>query len=267
MKLSILTPTLDCAKTINDTLNSIIKLKKISSLQIEHLIGDGGSSDDTTSIIEEYVYKNKDCHFYYLPKKNIPETLNFLIKNSKGDYVCVLNSDDFYDHKKFNLLLEKIKQKTEVDIFCGNMVILSKTGSLIGRRESRINKLKNYMSINHQTMISKMKNHIQVKFNENTPNNYDYVWTWEQFIRGYKFFYFSDDVAFMRMGGISEKKEFTAAKEIFLYKLKKGYFLNCLSNFFMFCLKYFLKKILPNRIIFMLSRIYRKIVNSGDYVL
>ena len=56
MKISIITITLNSEKTIRDTLNSVCSQ---SYKNIEHIIVDGGSSDNTLSILRKYPFKNK----------------------------------------------------------------------------------------------------------------------------------------------------------------------------------------------------------------
>ena len=56
MKISIITVTLNSEKTVRDTLNSVFSQ---SYKKIEHIIVDGGSKDNTISIIKNYKFKNK----------------------------------------------------------------------------------------------------------------------------------------------------------------------------------------------------------------
>src|SRR5690606_33791533 len=61
---------------------------------IEHVIIDGGSTDGTTTIIETF----KEKLGYYISEKDegIFDALNKGIKNSTGDIIGILNSDDFF---------------------------------------------------------------------------------------------------------------------------------------------------------------------------
>ena len=56
MKISIITVSLNSAETIRDTLNSVFSQ---TYRNIEHIIVDGGSSDETISILKKYPNKNK----------------------------------------------------------------------------------------------------------------------------------------------------------------------------------------------------------------
>ena len=63
MKISVVTVTLNSEKTLRDTLNSVFSQ---TYKNIEHIIVDGGSNDETLKILRKY--KNKKNKFFI--KKN-----------------------------------------------------------------------------------------------------------------------------------------------------------------------------------------------------
>ena len=65
MKISIITVTLNSEITISDTLNSILSQ---NYKNIEHIIVDGGSTDNTLKILKKYPLKKKKN---FLLKKNL----------------------------------------------------------------------------------------------------------------------------------------------------------------------------------------------------
>ena len=117
MKISIITVTLNSEETIRDTLNSVISQ---TYKNIEHIIVDGGSNDGTNKILKKYKY-NKSKVFI---KKNfgIYKSINFGIKKSTGDYVCILNSDDIFQSNDIIKNLVKIfSRNKKINIFLGNV--------------------------------------------------------------------------------------------------------------------------------------------------
>ena len=56
MKFSIITVTLNSASTLRDTLNSV---NSQTYKNIEHIIVDGGSKDETISLLKKYSKKKK----------------------------------------------------------------------------------------------------------------------------------------------------------------------------------------------------------------
>tara|TARA_B100001250_G_scaffold40975_1_gene32423 strand:- start:5383 stop:6153 length:771 start_codon:yes stop_codon:yes gene_type:complete len=90
-KISIITVSLNSAGTIKDTIESIISQDYDN---IEYIIIDGGSVDETVAIVDEY---SKHITFFSSEKdKGIYDGMNKGIKAATGDIIGILNSDDFY---------------------------------------------------------------------------------------------------------------------------------------------------------------------------
>lgn len=87
--LTVLTPVLNAAETIDKTLESVSYL---SSWPIEHIVVDGGSTDDTLDRIAEY--PSVICE----PQigRGISNALNQGLARASGRYVAILNADDSY---------------------------------------------------------------------------------------------------------------------------------------------------------------------------
>ena len=77
MKISIITVCLNSEKTIIHTLNSVLMQ---NYNDIEHVIVDGGSSDNTIQILKNT--KNKKNKIIYTKGKSLYESLNIGIKKS-----------------------------------------------------------------------------------------------------------------------------------------------------------------------------------------
>jgi glycosyltransferase involved in cell wall biosynthesis len=122
MKVSIITPCFNSKKTIKFTLNSVISQ---TYKNIEHIIVDGQSSDGTKKIINEYPNVNKKI---ICKKSNIYEAINIGIKNSSGEIIAILNSDDLYESK--NTIRDVVniikKNHKKYKIFLGDVVFFKK---------------------------------------------------------------------------------------------------------------------------------------------
>ena len=117
-KISIITVTLNSEQTIRDTLNSVLSQK---NKDIEHIIVDGGSSDQTMGILKRYPNKNKKIYIY--KKSGIYQAINYGIKKSSGDYITILNSDDFYQsNDTIDNVVKIINKNKDIKIFFGNVV-------------------------------------------------------------------------------------------------------------------------------------------------
>jgi len=101
MKISIITPTFNSVKTISDTIESIVTQ---THQDIEYIIIDGGSTDGTLAIIEDYI-KKFNIQFISEPDQGLYDAMNKGIRLATGEIVGILNSDDFYKDEK---VLEKV---------------------------------------------------------------------------------------------------------------------------------------------------------------
>ena len=118
IKISIITVTLNSESTIRDTLNSVLSQ---SYKNIEHIVVDGGSIDGTKKILKKYPNKNKKIYSY--KNSGIYSAINYGIKKSSGDYITILNSDDFYNsNTTIQNVVKEIKKNKDIKIFFGSIV-------------------------------------------------------------------------------------------------------------------------------------------------
>jgi glycosyltransferase involved in cell wall biosynthesis len=94
MKVSIITAAFNNYDTIEDTIKSVISQKYEN---IEYLVIDGGSSDESLEIIKKY--RNKIANWISEPDEGIYDALNKGLKMSTGDIVGFLHADDVYAHE------------------------------------------------------------------------------------------------------------------------------------------------------------------------
>ena len=85
MLLSIITVTLNSKKTIISTLNSVLSQ---TNKDIEHIIVDGGSTDGTIEIINEYNHHNKKI--IISKGSGIYKSMNLGIQEAKGEIIQYL---------------------------------------------------------------------------------------------------------------------------------------------------------------------------------
>ncbi len=92
MKISIITVTYNSAATIRDTLECI---RAQDHADIEHIIIDGGSDDETMDIIRQYPHV---AIFISEKDEGLYDAMNKGLKLAGGDIIGILNSDDMYPH-------------------------------------------------------------------------------------------------------------------------------------------------------------------------
>jgi len=88
VKISIITPTLNHAQYIEDT---ILSVKNQDYSDFEHIIIDGGSTDGTVDILKKYP------HLIWISEKDSGQSnaINKGFKMASGDILAWINSDDY----------------------------------------------------------------------------------------------------------------------------------------------------------------------------
>lgn len=89
--LSLITASYNSARTIADTLRSV---NVQTYPQIEYLVVDGGSKDDTMAIVEREGERVTSA--VSEPDKGIYDAYNKGLKRATGDVIGFINSDDYY---------------------------------------------------------------------------------------------------------------------------------------------------------------------------
>ncbi len=110
MKISIITVSYNSAKTIKDTIDSVLRQKYAD---YEYLVVDGESKDATVDVIREYEPKFESrMRWVSEPDRGIYDAMNKGIKMATGDVVGILNSDDFFTDIE---VLERVAKEFETD--------------------------------------------------------------------------------------------------------------------------------------------------------
>ncbi len=132
MKLSIITVCYNAEQTIEDTIKSVIN----QNLQdIEYIIIDGGSTDSTLSIIQNYaesisqIVSEQDNGLY--------DAINKGIKLASGDVVGLIHADDIYIDANSLREVAETFHKHETDSVIADLIIVSPTDNQKIRRYYR----------------------------------------------------------------------------------------------------------------------------------
>lgn len=95
VKVSIITPCFNSAKTIRRTIESVLHQ---TYKNIEYIIVDGGSSDGTLDIIREYLPRFQGRMRYCSEKdRGIYDAMNKGIRMTRGGVIGIVCSDDYYE--------------------------------------------------------------------------------------------------------------------------------------------------------------------------
>jgi hypothetical protein len=90
--VSIITVVFNAQNTIGKTIESVINQ---TYENVEYLIIDGGSTDGTVEILEQYI--NTIDYWVSEPDRGIYDAMNKGIRAATGDIIGILNADDWYE--------------------------------------------------------------------------------------------------------------------------------------------------------------------------
>lgn len=116
MKISIITAVLNGGTTIADTVRSVLNQ---TYKNFEHIIIDGGSTDETVEVIKRYT--DGTAKIISEPDHGIYDALNKGLRVCAGDVVGVLNGDDLYAHDRVLHLVEDVFENRRVDSCYGDL--------------------------------------------------------------------------------------------------------------------------------------------------
>lgn len=125
MKVSIITPCLNSEGTVRDTIESVLGQ---SYPYVEYIIVDGGSTDLTVEIIEEYVPVFEGRLRYISEKDNgVYDAMNKGILQASGVVIGIINSDDWYELEAVETAVRCL-QETGADVVYGEIWMINEKG-------------------------------------------------------------------------------------------------------------------------------------------
>ena len=131
--VSIITVTFNSGATLKDTIASVIKQ---TYSNIEYIIIDGASKDNTIEVIKRYA-ASYPINWISEPDQGIYDAMNKGIKMATGDYVGILNADDtFYENQTIEKVVDFLRSDS-MDACIGNVVQHRKDGKIIRTYSSK----------------------------------------------------------------------------------------------------------------------------------
>jgi glycosyltransferase involved in cell wall biosynthesis len=153
-KISIITVVFNGEALIARTIESVISQ---SYTNIEYIIIDGASSDNTLKIIERY--KSKIALLHSGKDEGIYDAMNKGLRDASGDYVLFMNAgDELYCA---DTIKEVFGIAPEGDVYYGNTAVVDQYGKTLGDRrlappdQMTWKDLKYGMCVSHQSFIAR----------------------------------------------------------------------------------------------------------------
>jgi glycosyltransferase involved in cell wall biosynthesis len=128
-KISIITPSLNQAGFIEQTMSSVLG-QGYSNL--EYIIIDGGSTDGTVDLIRKH-----ERHLaYWVTEKDAGQSdaINKGMKRATGDIIAYINSDDYYLDGAFERVADAHRDSPGIDLWHGRCRIVDQFGAKVDER-------------------------------------------------------------------------------------------------------------------------------------
>lgn len=227
MKVSIITVCFNSAKYIDSAIRSVIDQ---TYKNIEYIIIDGGSNDETMSIVKSY--NDKVSLVVSEPDKGIYDAMNKGVKLATGDIIVLLNSDDFYCNKNVVIDVVNIFEcNPSADVVIGNVDFvhandLSKPFRVVNSRNFSPWKMRFGFGPAHPAAFMRRSAYYQVGFYcDIFKNGGDFDWFVRAFlVHGLTYVMLNKTLVRMRDGGASTsgwRSWWVSSKEI-IRSLKKN---------------------------------------------
>ncbi len=126
--ISIITPVLNREKFIE---GCILNVLQQNCHDLEHLIIDGGSTDDTVNVIRQYASRYPYIRWISEKDQGQSDAMNKGIQMAKGDILGILNADDFYEPGTLNRVLPFFKTLPVPTLLVGNCNFWDAKGQLM----------------------------------------------------------------------------------------------------------------------------------------
>lgn len=121
MKVSIIVPVYNCEKYIE---RCVISLKNQDYDNIEIILVDDGSKDQSSSICDKLARENNNVKVFHKSNEGAYKARLFGVNKASGDYICFVDSDDWVLTDYVSYMVKLIKQY-QADICCISYCISS----------------------------------------------------------------------------------------------------------------------------------------------
>ena len=157
IRFSIVTITYHAARVLKPTVDSVLMQ---SYADVEHLIIDGASTDDTLKIAEAYkatsneVGNGHEVRILSEPDKGIYDAMQKGLNMATGDYICFLNAGDrFPDPDTLLMIADKVDTEHKPGVLYGDTDVVDESGAFLYHRRLAAPETLNWKSFRYGMLV------------------------------------------------------------------------------------------------------------------
>lgn len=125
--ISVITPSYNQGQFIRETIESVLSQDYPA---IEYIVVDGGSSDGTVNILQEY--GDRIIWISELDEGQA-DAVNKGVRLAKGEFIGWLNSDDIYEPGALSTVIETFQKNPDISVVYGEAWHITISGQIIAR--------------------------------------------------------------------------------------------------------------------------------------
>lgn len=220
-KLSIITVVFNSEKFIEKTIQSIINQ---TYNNIEYIIIDGSSTDNTLKIINQYA--DKIDKIVSEPDNGLYFAMNKGLNLATGDFILFINAGDKLCNKNIISEIFSNPETSSVDVIYGDTDIINQNDEIVHSRRHRppqkltFKSFKRGMLVCHQSFIAKRQ--LTCQYDTNFKYAADYNWCVKILKKSNKNFNVNQTISLFLEGGQTRKTIVPGLKERFII-MKNNY--------------------------------------------
>lgn len=120
--ISVVMPVYNNERYVTAAVESVLKQNLDDENNIELIIVDDGSTDDTPAIVDGFAMADKRVRVVHQNNQWIYASMNNGIRLAEGEYIYVLNSDDLLEKGALRCLIDLVKKYNGPDLICTKVI-------------------------------------------------------------------------------------------------------------------------------------------------
>ena len=111
VKLSVIIPMYNVQNYVKECLDSLVNQ---TFKDMEIIVVDDGSTDDSVKIVSEYEKKYPFVKMVHKANGGLSDARNFGLQYAKGKYLAFIDSDDYVDHHLYELMVNEMDKGYDI---------------------------------------------------------------------------------------------------------------------------------------------------------